>query len=132
MYKILAALLPFIRELFFNRKEEMDFNSYRFNAKKWIIYLVFLFTIVYSITISHRLFSLNGKFIEITRRFHKLEVAEKNDLDMIDTLRSKNENLQDENTKLMQKCIKDSRVIDNRPQYVLRAPPKVKNSTTSK
>lgn len=132
MYKILAALLPFIKELFFNRKEEMDFTSYHFNVKRWIIYCIFLGSVVYSMTMTHRLFALNGKYLDMKRRYHKLEVVEKSDLEIIDTLRHKNEDLQDENNELMQKCLIDSRQSKGRTKYVLTPLPKVKNSAASK
>lgn len=132
MYKILAALLPFIKELFFDRKEEMDFNSYRFNIKKWIAYAAFLFLLTYSITISHRLFSLNGKFIEIKRRYHKLEIVEKTDLEMIDTLKIKNSDLQVDYNELTQRCLIDAKIPRNKTTPAPKLSSNVKNSVASK
>lgn len=104
MYKFIIALLPFVKELFFDRKEEMEFTNYLFNIKKWIIYVLFLTCVVLLITAIGRLLSITSQYIEISKRYHKLEVVEKNDLDMIITLKEKNKNMQDENNELRLEC----------------------------
>lgn len=119
MYKILAALLPFIKELFFDRKEEMDFSSYRFNIKKWIMYAAFLACLVALISATGRLFSLTGKYIDLNRRFHKLETIEKNDLDTIAALKDKTADLEENVKELKSKCVKED-TVPIRPKLVPR------------
>lgn len=132
MYKILAALLPFIKELFFDRKEEMDFNSYRFNIKKWIGFAGFLVLLTYSITMSHRLFMLNEKFIDLKRKYRKLEIVEKTDLEAIELLKNKNNDLQIDYNELAQRCLNNIDNTHNRPMSLPKINPNVKNSAASK
>lgn len=105
MYRLLSAFLPFIKELFFERKEEMDFSSYKFNIKKWIQYVLFLGLIVISIFMGNRLVTLSSKVIDMRKSYHKLEEVEKKDVEMIKSLQDRMNELQEQNKQLQLQCL---------------------------
>lgn len=105
MYRLLAAFLPFIKELFFERKEEMDFSSYKFNAKKWLQYVLFLGLIVLAMFMGGRLLSLSSRMIVIKQNYHKLEELERKDTEQIKSLQDKLDDLQEQNNQLQIRCL---------------------------
>ena len=65
MFKILSALIPFIKELFFDHKDEANFTSSRFNAKKWLSFALFIIALVLLMFETQRLFSLSLDYVHL-------------------------------------------------------------------
>lgn len=105
MYKILVALLPFIKELFFDKEEEMDFSSSKFNIKKWMIYFLFILGCIYALLVTNSLFNLSTKLIELNKNYHKLEAIEKNENALLNSTIKKNEEIQEELNNVKKKCL---------------------------
>lgn len=72
MFKIIAMLLPFIKELFFDKKEEADFSSPYFNVKKWLMYVGFVFLCFISFFSTQRLVMLSKDHIKLTQELETL------------------------------------------------------------
>ena len=104
MYKILVALLPFIRELFFDKEEEMVLTSSKFNIKKWVVFFLFILGCAYAITVTNSLLSISTKFLDLSKRYHKLEILEKNEHNLLNTTVEKNKEMTDEINDLKNKC----------------------------
>lgn len=112
MLKLIASLIPFIKELFFDSKEEMDITHSSFNPKKWIQYISFI--ILFSL-----LLFTGGRLVGITNKFIKLEKEHEALLKVNDEQKNKIDNLENENEVLSEK----SRFLDS---HCYPYPPKVK------
>ena len=67
MFRILAALFPFIKELFFDKKDEMDFKSPYFNVKKWLQYVLFIISFTVILFTGGRLITITSKYIKLDK-----------------------------------------------------------------
>lgn len=129
MYKILVALLPFIRELFFDKEEEMVFTSSKFNIKKWVVYFLFILGCAYALLVTNSLFSISSKFIDLNKRYRKLEALESNERTILNTTLEQNAQLQVENADIKNKCQKPN---DEKPSTNNVNSGKVKKSDNRK
>lgn len=120
MYRLLSAFLPFIKELFFERKEEMDFSNYKFNVKKWLQYVLFLGLIVTTIFSGTRLFALTSKMIDVKKKYQTLEEVEKKDTEIIKSLQDKLDDMQEQNHQLQLRCLVGNHVLPVKPPKPVR------------
>lgn len=112
MSRVILALLPFIKELFFDRKEEMDFSSYKFNVKKWIRYVLFLMCFAGTLFFGFKSVSLSKSILDVKKRYRQLEVMEKSEAVMIKGLEKKVSDLETQNDVLQTRCLNpDSFII---------------------
>lgn len=72
MLKLLSIITYFFRELVFDYKEEYDFKSSKFNARKVGVFLILLFSISLNWFLVVRLYHLSRANIEL----RKVEPAE--------------------------------------------------------
>ncbi len=86
MLKLIASLIPFIKEMFFDKKEEMDFTSPSFNPKKWIQYVSFIILFSLILFVGSRLIGITSKYVHLEQEFAKVEKTSKEQKDKIDTL----------------------------------------------
>ena len=104
MLKLLASLIPFIKELFFDKKEEMDFTSPSFNTKKWIQYVLFLILIFLVMTTGSRLISITSKHVKLNKEFEKDELIIENQKEQIGILKDELNLLKKEKEVLNSHC----------------------------
>ena len=104
MLKLLASLIPFIKELFFDRKEEMDFTSPSFNTKKWVQYILFLILIFLVMATSSRLIAITSKHVKLNEEFNKDELIVKQQKEQIDNLKDEFNLLKKEKDVLNSHC----------------------------
>lgn len=73
MFRILAALFPFIKELFFDKKDEMDFKSPYFNVKKWLQYVLFIISFTIILFTGGRLITITSKYIKLEKEYQSVK-----------------------------------------------------------
>lgn len=123
MVKLLMTLMPFFKEIFFDKKEEMDFSSYRFNIKKWLRYVLFISFFFGTFFFGYKSVTLSKSIIDVKKRLKKLEIVEQNESEMIKTLQDKILYIETNNKNLENKCL----AMDGTPRiYNYVGPPKVK------
>lgn len=77
MFKILTALFPFLKEIFFDDKSEMDFKSPHFDMRKWLRYVLFVLSLVFLIFVTGRLYSITVKYVKLKHDYqHTLNQME--------------------------------------------------------
>lgn len=104
MLKLLGMLLPFARELFFDKKEEMDFSSPHFNARKWFQYVSFLILFVLILFVGGRLFTITTKYIHLNNEHASLVEKEKRQRIHLTDLESRLDLLQTEHETMKVFC----------------------------
>jgi len=67
MIKILSMLVYFLKELIFDTAEESDFISHKFNARKFIVFLLITLSFIMNIFFMYRLYNLSLKNIECNK-----------------------------------------------------------------
>lgn len=65
MLKLLSTLIPFIKELFFDHKDEANFMSARFNTKKWLMFASFIGMLILTFLETQRLLTLSLEIVEL-------------------------------------------------------------------
>ncbi len=109
MLRILMALIPFAKELFFDRKEEMDFKSPYFNAKKWFQYVAFLLLFVAILFVGGRLFTISVKYIKLENDYTALRADLRVQERFMEDLKDDNQKLVHENKTIRELCGKPTR-----------------------
>jgi len=68
MFQILVWFFKFLRELFFDRKEEADFTSEHFKPKRWIAFIVTVLTFTVSVFMGTRLVTLAQDYADLQKK----------------------------------------------------------------
>jgi hypothetical protein len=63
--KLVALLFSFLRELIFDSKEEFDFKSSKFNARKFTVLILIVFSLFLNLLFAQRLYSLARQNVEL-------------------------------------------------------------------
>lgn len=106
MLKILTALIPFIRELFFDKKEEMDFKNPSFNAKKWLQFVLFVLLFTLVLFVGGRLVSITNSYMHLQAKFKQDEIMIKDSTSELQKLKEANKLLLSEKEFLDKHCYK--------------------------
>lgn len=69
MFKMILSFIPFLKELFFDNKEEMDFKSPNFNVKKWLRFALQVVTLLFCAFIVTRLYIVMTKYIKLQKQY---------------------------------------------------------------
>lgn len=80
MFKYLIPILPFLKELFIEKKEELEFNSPYFNIKKWLQIALVLVSMGIALTVTDRLIRLTMKYLALQKDYNEI-------LNKLDTLK---------------------------------------------
>lgn len=73
MFRMITMLAYFLRELIFDSKEEYNFRSRRFNARKVLIFILISCSFLTSILLTNRLYKLALENIELREEIRKCE-----------------------------------------------------------
>jgi hypothetical protein len=104
MFKILTALFPFIKEIFFDDKSEMDFKSPHFDIKKWLRYVLFILSLVFLIFSVGRLYSITLKYVKLKRDYEHVTKQSEEASAVNKTLAQSLEDLKQKNRILLEQC----------------------------
>lgn len=63
--QIFMFFFSFLKEIFFDKKEEADFSSKEFKPKRWVAFLFTVFTTCLSIFLSIRIYKLANAYNEL-------------------------------------------------------------------
>lgn len=130
MLKILAVLLPFIKELFFDNKHESDFTSPHFNIKKFLMFVSWVLLLVSVVLLGSRLVLISANYVKLEKQLTiQLRVQEKLEKDLAyakDDLYKKETELFIYSTA----CAREG--MSTRPTHISSAPPSGRQSEVKK
>ena len=67
MWKLLTLILTFIRETIYERKEEENFTSHEFNARKLFVLVMFALLFGSNIYLVNRLYTIADAYVDILK-----------------------------------------------------------------
>ena len=73
MFKLIKLIIPFITELFVDKKAELDFYSAQFNAVRWIQVIVTVVLIALLVFTGRALLHVSYKYIRLQQDYELLQ-----------------------------------------------------------
>ena len=125
LLRIISSFIPFIKELFFNTPEEADFDSSKFDSKKWVQFALFTFLLMVLGLSGERLYDVSVKYVHLEKQYAVLKKQHDSDTKLIATYKATAERLQVETTTIEDFCKKQQSQrcdAENNPPVVVSKP----------
>lgn len=74
MLKLISIFMYFIRELVFDRKNEYNFKSSEFNARKFVVFSMIIASITLNGYLFFKILTLANHNVELKHKIHELEL----------------------------------------------------------
>jgi hypothetical protein len=104
VFKLIMLAIPFIKELFFDRKEEADFNSPHFNMAKWLRFVGFVSSFFLAVFATKRLIGLSAEHISLTNSHSEIKIEVDKKQVKIMELTEKIKEIEEEKAKIEKNC----------------------------
>lgn len=75
MFKVFVLIVSFIKQLIFDCTDEYIFKSYKFNTRKFVIFVILSFSLTINVYLADRLFMLTKK-IHASDCFNSTEISQ--------------------------------------------------------